>query len=217
MKHVFEYKGIRIEWLNHHAAFLITTPKNKKIYIDPWEIKKDEAADVILVTHPHFDHFSPDDIRRLKTNDTSIIAPLECKKDVSGNFKKAVPGTRINEDGVVIEAVPAYNVNKFRAPNEPFHPRERQWNGYIVDIDGILIYHGGDTDHTQEMSEFPSIDIALVPCGGTYTMTAEEAAKACNAFKPKIAVPMHWGKIVGSRKDADTFAQHFKGETKILE
>ena len=217
MKNTMEYKGIKIEWLNHHAGFLITTKNDRRIFIDPWEIKKEESADIILITHSHYDHFSPDDIRRIKTNSTSVIAPIDCREKISGAFKRAGPGTRINEDGIVIEAVPAYNIRRFRAPGEPFHPAEKKWNGYVIDIDGILIYHSGDTDFIEEMKELKNIDVALVPCGGIYTMDGREAGEACNAFMPKVAVPMHWGKIVGTRKDADDFAAHFKGETRILE
>ena len=216
MKNTLEHKGIKIEWLNHHASFLVTA-KGRKIYIDPWEIKADEPADIILVTHSHYDHFSPDDIRKIKTNKTVVIAPIECKEHISGTFKRAEPGTRINEDGIIIEDVPAYNTNKFKAPGEPFHPKERKWNGYIIDIDGVQIYHAGDTDFIDEIAGIRGVEIALIPCGGTYTMDGEEAAEACNAFMPKTAVPMHWGKIVGSRKDADKFAENFKGETRILE
>jgi len=217
MKNAMDYKGLRIEWLNHHAGFLITAKTGRKIFIDPWELKGGHSADIILVTHPHYDHFSPDDIRKLRTSSTIVIAPAECNEQLGRTFKPCRAGSKFHEDGIIIEAVPAYNTNKFRAPGEPFHPKERQWCGYIVDIDGVQIYHAGDTDHIPEMNEFPELDIALVPCGGTYTMTAVEAAEACNAMKPKIAVPMHWGKIVGSRKDADAFARAFSGETRILE
>ena len=217
MRNVLEHRGLWIEWLNHHAAFLIVAPSGRHIFIDPWELKGQHSADIILVTHPHYDHFSPDDIRKLRTSNTAVIAPIECGEQLGRAFKPCRAGSRFNEDGIIIEAVPAYNTGKFRAPGEPFHPKERQWCGYIIDIDGVHVYHAGDTDFVPEMQGFKGIDIALVPCGGTYTMTATEAAEACNAMQPSIAVPMHWGKIVGSRKDADAFAQGFRGEARVLE
>lgn len=186
--------------------------KGRRIYIDPWEVKG-ENADIILITHPHYDHFNAEDVHRLKSGNTVIIAPPECR-EVGGIFKAAKPGSKFNEDGIVIEAVHAYNIHKDRLK---FHPKEKNWHGFVIDVDGVHIYHAGDTDFIEEIKHLPEIDIAMIPCGGTYTMDALEAAKACNYFMPKIAVPMHWGKIVGNRKDADAFKQHFKGETKILE
>jgi L-ascorbate metabolism protein UlaG (beta-lactamase superfamily) len=217
MKNMLEYNGIKLKWLNHHASFLIEAPGPKTILIDPWELKETPKADIILVTHMHFDHFSSDDINRARTSGTLVIAPYEAKKDISGNFKVAEPGMKVAENGIIIEAIPAYNTTKFKSPGEPFHPKSSRWVGYIINISGTLIYHAGDTDAIPEMQSLLGIDIALVPVGGTYTMTAIEAANACNSFKPKIAVPMHWGKIVGEKSSAEEFAVKFKGETRILE
>jgi L-ascorbate metabolism protein UlaG (beta-lactamase superfamily) len=217
MKSLMDHEGLKIQWLNHHASFLIVAKNGTRIVIDPWENKEAEAADIVLITHPHYDHFNADDIRKIRSNHTVVIAPPECKDQLSGAFKTATPGTKINQDGIIIEAVPSYNINKFKSPGQPFHSRANKWNGYVINMDGTLVYHAGDTDFIDEMEWLQNIEIALVPVGGIYTMTASEAAEACNAIKPKLAVPMHWGKIVGTRKDADTFAGLFKGNSKILD
>ncbi|MCP3686245.1 MAG: metal-dependent hydrolase [bacterium] len=199
---MLDLDGVKIEWLGH-ACFKITG--EKLIYIDPYQIEENEKADIILVTHGHYDHCSVGDIQKLTKHDTVIIATADCLSKLPAervgakDVKIAAPGKKFQTDGVLIEAVPAYNVDK------QFHQKDEEWVGYIVETKNKRIYHAGDTDFISEMSNLKNIDVALLPIGGTYTMDAKEAAKAADAIKPKIAVPMHYGKIVGSSADAETF------------
>ena len=207
---MFEYKGIKLHWLGH-ASFKIT---NKLvIYIDPYLIPPTlEKADLILVTHEHFDHCAVDNIKKLVKDDTVIIATEDCIAKLAGlNVKGVRPNQTLEVKGIKIETVPAYNLNK------NFHTKASNWVGYIIEIDGVRIYHAGDTDFIPEMKELKNIDIALMPVGGTYTMNAKEAAEAVNSFKPKIAIPMHWGEIVGSKADAEEFKRLAECEVVILE
>ena len=195
-----------IKWLGH-ASFKITG--EKVIYIDPWHLKKRDKADIILITHPHYDHFSPVDISKIQTDQTVIILPEEGKGKLKGKIKKIKPGDSLSINEVTIEAVPAYNINK------SYHPKEKGWVGYIIKMGGFSIYHAGDTDFIPEMKKI-KVDIALLPIGGTYTMNAEEAAKACKAFNPEIAIPMHYGDIVGSIEDAKKFKEISPARVEIL-
>lgn len=197
-----------IHWFGHDC-FKITN--DKVIYTDPFELKKKDKADIILITHSHYDHCSVEDVNKIQTPDTIIVATEDCKKNLSGNIKIVKPGDKIEVKGINIEAVPAYNINK------KFHPKENNWVGYIFTVNGKRIYIAGDTDHIPEMKTF-RVDIALLPVSGTYVMTAEEAVRAALDIKPKIAIPMHYGSIVGSNSDAEKFAKELKGkmEVKIL-
>ncbi len=197
-----------IHWLGH-ATFKIVT-EDKIIYIDPFQLKKKDQADIILITHEHFDHCSPEDVEKIQKPDTVIVTTSDCALKLSGEIKKVKPGDKINVKGIEIEAVPAYNTNK------KFHPKENNWVGYIINIKGTKIYHAGDTDKIPEMKDFKNIDIALLPVSGTYVMTAEEAAEAATIINPKIAVPMHYGSIVGSEKDAKKFADLLKGKIEVV-
>jgi L-ascorbate metabolism protein UlaG (beta-lactamase superfamily) len=206
----FEYRGIKVEWLGH-ASFKIS---NKlKIYIDPFDLKdEEEKADLIFITHEHYDHCSLQDIKKIAKDDTLVIITEDCIAKLR-DFKTfpVLPGKSYEVKGIKFSTVPAYNLSK------AFHTRASNWVGYVIEVDGIKIYHAGDTDFVPEMKELKGIDIGLVPVGGTYTMNAEEAAKAVNSFKPKIAVPMHFGKIVGSERDAEMFKDLVEGvEVKIL-
>jgi len=204
--------NVKLDWLGH-SSFKIT---NKRvIYIDPYNIQADEKADIILITHSHYDHCSIEDIKELVKDRTIVIIPPDCQSKLSGiqgiNVHLAKPGKKIEAFGIIVEAVPAYNINK------NFHEKANEWVGYIINTDGKRIYHAGDTDFIPEMKEIKEIDVALLPVGGTYTMDAAEAAKAANTIKPKVAVPMHYGSIVGSEKDAKRFKELCNVEVEIME
>ncbi|MGC8976332.1 MAG: MBL fold metallo-hydrolase [Candidatus Ratteibacteria bacterium] len=187
-----------IKWLGH-ASILISFG-GKNIYIDPWKLIKDQPkGDLILITHSHYDHFSVDDINKISKKETIIIGPHDILKLKVGEKIEIKPGQEIDLNWVKIKGVPAYNVNKH------FHPKGNNWLGYIIEIEGQKIYIAGDTDYIPEMKEI-SADIVFLPIGGTYTMTAEEAANVVNTIKPKVAIPYHFGDIVGSEKDAKLFA-----------
>ncbi|TAL27788.1 MAG: MBL fold metallo-hydrolase [Nitrospirae bacterium] len=196
-----------IHWMGHDT-FRITG--EKIIYTDPFKIKKKDAADIILITHEHYDHCSPEDVKKIQSQNTVVVTVADCAKKLSGNIRVMKPGDKLNVQGIDIEAVPAYNTNK------QFHTKDRGWAGYIFTVKGHRIYIAGDTDHIPEMKNFKNIDIALLPVSGTYVMTAEEAAKAALDIKPKIAIPMHYGSIVGSKSDAKRFAEALKGKIEVV-
>ncbi len=200
--------GIKIKWLGH-ASFKIS---NKKIiYIDPYKITEKEKADYILITHSHYDHFSPKDIEKIRQDSTIIISRSDVAAKLGGDIRIVNQGDFIDLEDIKVKAVAAYNVDK------EFHPRALGV-GFIVDIDNKRIYHAGDTDYIREMenkNHFIDIDVALLPIGGTYTMNAEEAAKAANTIKPKIAIPMHYGSIVGTKEDAKKFKELVSKDIKV--
>lgn len=207
--HIKEEQVVKnIHWLGH-ASFRIDAG-DKTIYIDPYKIKAGSPmADIILVTHDHFDHNSPEDIPKLRKDSTAIVAPVQVAAKLEGNVKGIEPGQTLTVEGIAVEAVPAYNTDK------DFHQKKNKWVGYIVTVDGVRIYHSGDTDYIPEMNSL-KVDVAMLPVGGTYTMTAEEAAQAVNAFTPKIAIPMHYNSIVGTASDAKRFKDLCKTKVEIL-
>ena len=175
------------------------------IYFDPFKLDKDyNDADFIFITHSHYDHFSEEDILKVKKENTKIIVPEDLyNKCLDLGFKKedilvVLPNKTYNIDNINFDTIPAYNVNK------AFHPKENNWVGYILNLDGTRYYIAGDTDITEENKKV-ICDVALVPIGGTYTMTAKEAAELINIINPKVAIPTHYGTIVGKKEDADTF------------
>lgn len=196
-----------LNWLGH-ASFKIAG--EKIIYIDPYQLKgENEKADIILITHSHFDHCSPPDIKKVQKSNTVIVATPDCKSDLSGNIKTVKPGDKITVKGINVETVPAYNINK------RFHPKSNNWVGYIVTVNSKRIYHAGDTDKIPVVGDIKA-DIVLLPIGGTYTMTAEEAADAANLIKPQLAIPMHFGSVVGSKSDAERFKSLCNVPVEIL-
>ena len=199
-----------IHWLGH-ASFRIQDGTSQ-IYIDPWKLPPGlPKATLVLITHGHFDHLSPDDIGLIEQPGTIFVGPAAVTATLkSKHVVTAAAGGRYTAGPFTVEAVAAYNIGK------DFHPRPDGGLGYVVSLsDGTRVYHAGDTDVTPEMKALSGIDVALMPCGGTYTMTASEMAAAANAFKPKVLIPMHWGDIVGSKADADTVAKAFTGTTII--
>lgn len=208
-----EIEGVNIEWTGH-AGFMLKN--DKVICIDPFKLGGDnEKADLILVTHEHYDHCSIGDIKKIIKPETIIVTVADCQSKVSGmevaNVTLVNPGDKVNVQGTMIEAVPAYNIGK------KFHPKENEWVGFIITIKGKRIYHAGDTDHIPEMKALQNIDIALVPVSGTYVMKPEEAAKAVNELKPKVAIPMHYGAgIIGTKADAEKFKSLVNGRVEVL-
>ena len=215
---MFEYKGIKIRWLGHDS-FSLTG--NIKIITDPYKITKQDKADLILISHNHFDHLSVDDLKKVSTDNTTIVSAKECLDMLTGfSLKEKIgilPGEEKTVRGVKIKAIRAYNLDKINPETKkPFHPKEDDKIGFLIELKGIRVYHTGDSDLTPEISDFKP-DIALVPVSGTYVMTAQEAAKAVEKIKPKIVIPMHYGTIVGSEKDAHDFKQLVKScEVHIL-
>lgn len=185
-----------IQWLGHDG-FAIAAG-DKRIVIDPYQLKEAEPADIILITHPHFDHCSLEDIEKIRKPSTVFVTEAESAQKLPGDVRVVKPGDRLTVMDIDIEAVPAYNTDK------DFHPKGNGWLGFIVTVDGARIYHAGDTDLIPEMSEL-SVDIALLPVSGTYVMTAAEAIDAAKKIKPKVAIPMHYDAIVGSKDDALKF------------
>jgi L-ascorbate metabolism protein UlaG (beta-lactamase superfamily) len=185
------------------------------IYIDPFRIPSStQDADLILVTHDHYDHFSPNDINKVKKGDTAIIAYKTCGSQLSGeNVKLVSPGDSLEEKNVKIEAVYAYNTNK------TFHPKGNGV-GYLLELSRTRVYHAGDTDLIPEMKDLKGkADIALLPVSGTYVMNWQEAVEAARLIQPKFAIPMHYGAIVGTRNDAESFKSALEGteiEVQIL-
>lgn len=172
------------------------------VYIDPWGTGADEPpADLILITHAHFDHLQPDEIARLRTPGTKVLAPADVAKELPGDVTPVAPGESHEAAGVRIETVPAYNVAEARLE---MHPKANGWVGYVLELGGSTYYHAGDTDALPEL-ETLTTDVAMVPIGGTYTMDAEEAGGLVRAMSPRLAVPMHFGFVVGSPGDADRF------------
>ncbi|RXA21297.1 MBL fold metallo-hydrolase [Methanosarcina sp. MSH10X1] len=184
--------SVTIRWLGH-AGFILEGG-GKKIYIDPYDLREepafDDKADILLITHEHSDHCSPDDIRKVRRSDSTTLIPESLSLQFKGDARRIAEGDVLADGleikGTRIEVVPAYNIDK------PYHPRG-SGVGYIVELGGIRIYHAGDCDFFPEMKNIRA-DVALLPIGGTYTMDEEEAARAALAISPKDVIPMHYGK-----------------------
>jgi L-ascorbate metabolism protein UlaG (beta-lactamase superfamily) len=181
--------GVLIKWLAH-AGFQIKA-NGKIIYVDLEKYgEAAEKADLILVTHSHTDHCDSDKIKNVRKKDTVIIAPADCVQMIGGSVKTLKPGEETSVSNIRVKAVEAYNYKRFRSPGKPFHPKGFGV-GYLITAEGKTVYHAGDTDFIPEMRQLDSVDVALLPSGGTYTMDNAEAAEAAIAIKPKVVIPMH--------------------------
>jgi L-ascorbate metabolism protein UlaG (beta-lactamase superfamily) len=196
----------KIFWLGHDS-FRIEAAKT--IYIDPYQISSGPEADLILITHEHFDHCSPEDVSKIQQSGTVIVTEKDSAKKLSGDVRVIAPGESVKVDDVMVEAVPSYNTDK------DFHPKKNAWLGFIVEVEGVRIYHAGDADFIPEMKDF-NVDIALLPVSGTYVMTADQAVEAALAIQPKLAIPMHYGAIVGDEGDALNFKKALEGKVEVL-
>lgn len=201
---VFKHKNIQIELLRHDSIRILFD--TKKIYIDPYGIQEsNQDADIVLISHSHYDHLSIEDIGKIAVKKTPII----CSLDAVASLKKAgytsVFGMKPNEfntiQGIDIKTIPAYNLGK------EFHPKKNQWLGFIIQLGDYKVYFAGDTDITEEAKQV-KCDIALLPVSGTYVMTSSEAADLAAAIRPPIAaIPMHFGAIIGGMEDAERFVK----------
>lgn len=187
----------------YHSSIRIN--KEKTIYIDPFKIDRNyNDADIIFITHDHYDHYSEEDIDKVINENAVIVIPEELLTKVlkKGINKDAIvtvePDKKYMVQGIKFETVPAYNTYK------TFHPKENGWVGYVIEINGIKYYIAGDTDITEENKKV-KCDVAFVPVGGTYTMDFKEAAQLVNEIQPKVAVPIHYGSVVGTKQDAEEF------------
>ena len=215
---MFEYNKLSITW-SGHAGFKIIYG-NMKVYIDPYKLSKSyekiSAADIVLITHNHFDHLSIEDLKNIINERTVIVSAQECLSQLKSlKVKESIgidPHNSVKVDDLRIETVPAYNIDK------DFHPKKDKKNGFIVKFGNDRLYHTGDSDIIPEMKD-TNPTVVLIPVSGTYVMTADEASKAVNELiNPKIAIPMHYGTIVGNKEDAIRFSQLVTVcKTKILE
>jgi len=231
--------NVELKWLGH-AGFLIKNfapnqvnlkkgvPffEGKTIYIDPYNIKEDsEKADIILLTHSHYDHCSIADIEKIIQEGTQIISPADCQSkinrfDIPIEMEVVEVGSEVNLGNIKISVLPAYNTDKH------FHPKDEGWVGYLIKMNGIIVYHAGDTDVIPEMQKLTGYHqpgkefVALLPVGGRFTMSAEEAVEAAKIIKPTLAIPMHYASIIGTEEDAKEFVELCKEEginAQILE
>lgn len=200
--------SVEIKWINH-ASFRIAT-EDDVLYIDPWKLPDEPRdADLVFVSHDHFDHCSPEDIRKVARDDTTIIAPesaLEKLHDARG----VTPGENIYIKDIQVETVAAYNVSK------SYHPRGNNWCGAVFTVEGKRVYYAGDTDLIPEMSDLTDVDVALLPIGGTYTLSASEAAEACGKIGCTAAIGYHWGDIVGDESALEQFVESAPCEVHVL-
>jgi L-ascorbate metabolism protein UlaG (beta-lactamase superfamily) len=205
----------RVQWLGH-AGFLIRAA-GRTVYIDPYRSAGGPPGDVILITHDHFDHFSPEDVERLSRKGTRVIAPASVTEKLRGGAVSIAAGESVELDALEVTAIAAYNTNKLNSEGKPFHPREAGGVGYLLRAGGERLYHSGDTDVIPEMDQAAGVDIALLPVSGTYVMTAAEAAEAARRIEPSLAIPMHWGTVIGSRADAEEFQDRAPVQVQIPE
>jgi L-ascorbate metabolism protein UlaG (beta-lactamase superfamily) len=204
----------KVHWLGHDSFRI---DGSVTVYIDPWKLPAGAApAGLILVTHDHFDHFSRPDIEAVAGPGAVVVGPPSVTSGVRDLATLTLtPGEAVTVGDVTVTAVAAYNVDKYRTPGEPYHPPEAGGIGFVVTLDGVRYYHAGDTDVVPEMGDV-HCDVALLPVGGTFTMSADEAAAACELIDAAVAVPMHYGDIVGGIADAERFRETCRIPVTIL-
>ncbi len=206
--HHLEEAVKNIHWLGHDCFRL---EGSKVVYFDPYQLSgAQKPGDIVLITHEHFDHCSPDDLAKVLRDGAVIVTNAKSAEQLDGkNVRVVAPGDVMDVAGVKIEALAAYNTNK------DFHPKSAGMLSFVVTLDGVTYYHAGDADFMPEMKDI-RVDIAFLPVSGTYVMTADEAVQAARAMKPEIAIPMHYGAIVGTRDDALNFKNALEGEVRVV-
>lgn len=196
----------RIAWLGHDGFRI---EGEKVLYFDPYQISGGPIADMVFISHDHFDHCSPEDVAKIQGEKTVIVTEKDSAKKLRGDVRVMRPGEVLTVEGIRVEAVPSYNTDK------DFHPKKNGWLGFVVEVEGVRIYHAGDSDFIPEMKTLKA-DVALLPVSGVYVMKADQAVQAALAIRPKLAVPMHYGAIVGDEEDALAFKRALEGKIETL-
>jgi len=187
-----------------------------QIYVDPYHLPDGEPeADVIIISHEHGDHLSPDDIKRVRSGKTVVFANKTAREKLDGDVKLLKPGDSAEAGSLKIRAIPAYTTTKLRPSGEATHPKEAEHLGLILEIDDLTFYAAGDTDVIPEMDSVGPVDYAFLPVSGKYVMTPEEAAEAARIVRPSVAIPVHFGSIVGSVDDAKRFAELVPDQVRV--
>jgi len=201
-------RPIYITWLGHASVKIVWM--DEVIYVDPYQLADSpHDATLILVTHSHSDHYSPSDIAKVKNAGTRFVGPADVVRTY-GSGQSLAPGQTIQIDSLAIAGVAMYNITKTN------HPKSSNWVGFVVQIGRRRIYVAGDTDLTPEMKALTDIDVVFLPAGGTYTMAAAEAAEATKYLKPTLAIPYHWGAVVGTKADAERFVALASCNAKVM-
>ncbi len=219
--HVLEIGRLTVSYLEHDCFRL--EADGKVLYTDPFRIRvQTKKADFVTISHDHYDHLNEEDLAKVLKPETIIIASLCCQGKLERKGKEVHylrAGETFSEGGIIVSAVPAYNINKFRSPGHVFHEKGYNGAGFVIEMGGARVYHAGDTDFIQEMKALGKIDLALLPVSGTFVMTPEEAIEAAALISPSVAVPMHWGGIIGSHQDAMKFVDGVssRGKAQLLE
>ncbi len=211
---MYQFGNWQLYWLGHDSFRLTRQTANgtngTTLYIDPFQIQTGPQADYILITHEHYDHFDPESVSRLRRPNTLVIGPESVTAQLDEMAVHLLPGQSHQTADLSVFATAAYNLNK------EFHPKADNRLGYILELDGQRLYHAGDTDLIPEMSQLGAIDLALLPVSGTYVMTADEAIEAVKTIKPKAAIPMHYGSIIGEQEDAERFKAGASQFTEVI-
>ncbi|MEX2361944.1 MAG: MBL fold metallo-hydrolase [Patescibacteria group bacterium] len=219
MNQTASYKDATITALGH-AGFIVDYPERKLRWaFDPFDITGHDPVDYIFISHPHYDHCDPQSIKKLLGPRTRIIAPACCKKELeefADNLEIIDDKEKHEDKQIIYWTTPAYNIDKFRTPSEVFHPKELGGVGWIVEVDRTRFYHAGDTDNIPEMANLKKIDVAFLPISGTFVMTCDEAVAAAKVIEPKAAVPMHYGKLLGSVVEATRFQNLLREDIPVI-
>ncbi len=208
-----------ISWYGHASFMMEDHATGMKIYhIDPFDFKgrTTKKADIVFITHAHFDHCSIEDLKQVLKQGTAVFAPSGCKEKLGVDVILTEPNKKYSHNGIKFRTIPAYNIHPSRLQA---HPKANNWVGYIIDINGQSLYHAGDTDFIEEMKTLGKIDIAMLPIGGKFTMDVEDAIAAANTIKAKVSIPMHYKRILGekSKEAEEKFRKGVKGTVHIFE
>jgi L-ascorbate metabolism protein UlaG (beta-lactamase superfamily) len=199
---------VTITWLGHASVRIACA--DIVVYVDPQRLTDaPHDATWILVTHSHSDHYAPADIAKVKGPATRFVGPADVVQ-AYGSGTILLPDQVLEVEGLRITGVASYNLTKTN------HPKSRNWLGFIVELGGRRVYVAGDTDLIPEMQTLTDIDVAFLPAGGTYSMDAVEAAEATKYIKPILAIPYHWGQVVGTRADAERFVRLAACNAKVM-